>query len=53
MKYLVYSTHTQYFVDTVEANSADEAKSIISNADLDSLAFDSADFVITDVEESN
>jgi hypothetical protein len=35
----------------VEANSIDEAKSIVTNADLDSLAFDSADFQITGVKE--
>ena len=49
--YLVSSTYTQYFVDEIEANSADEARAIVDNYDLDLLSFDSATFVITDVKE--
>jgi len=51
MLYIVSSTYTQHFVDEVEANSPEEAKSIIDNYDLDLLSFDSADFQITDVRK--
>jgi hypothetical protein len=50
MKYRVYSSHVEYFSDIVEANSPDEAKSIIDSYGLDQLSLDSADFFITDVE---
>jgi hypothetical protein len=51
MQYRVYSAHTEYFSDIVEANSPEEAKSIIDSYGLDQLSFDSADFQITNVEE--
>ncbi len=51
MLYIVSSTYTQYFVDEVEANSAEEAKAIIDSYDLDLLSFDSATFEVTSVEE--
>ena len=50
MKYRVYYTHTEYFSDIVEANSPDEAKSIIDSYGLDQLSFDYADFSVIDVE---
>jgi hypothetical protein len=53
MKYKVYSTYTQYYVDEVEANSPDEAKSIIDNLDIDELTFDDFTFTIDNVEEAD
>lgn len=49
-KYFVYSKHTEYFVDEVEAPSAEEARAIIDSRDIDSLSMDYADFEIYDVE---
>jgi len=51
MKYRVYCVHTEYYSNIVEADSVDEAKSIVDDFDLDSLSFESADFEITEVKE--
>jgi len=52
MKYKVYSTYTQYYVDEVEADSPDHAKSIVDNLDIDDLNFDEFTFTIDNVEEA-
>jgi len=51
IKYRVYSTHTEFFSNIVDADSPDEAKSIVEGYDLDECSFDSADFEVTSVEE--
>jgi predicted RNA-binding protein associated with RNAse of E/G family len=47
----IFSTYTQYFVDVREADSLEEAKQMIEDEDLDALAFDSAEFDVTKIEE--
>ncbi len=51
-KYIVYSKHTEHFVDEVEADSVEQARAIISDRDLDSLALDTVEFEVYDVEQA-